>query len=109
MRRQFISGINAHPDLTEEAKLINDDNFLFWLYLALNVRHTMTHIYSIKIVTWVLFLFVFICFSILHLHFHFGWIRVFCFTGALFAYMIYKVKQSVKDLDQDADNATAFQ
>jgi hypothetical protein len=115
IKDQFISGINAHPDLQEEAALINDASFKFWLYLALNVRHSMRNIYMIKILTWFILLLFFICFCFLHLFAHMAWIRLFCFfasiTVVLFLFMAYKVRQHVAELDAQADSRTvkAFQ
>lgn len=115
MKEQFMNGINAHPDLEQQAGWINEDTFQFWLYLALNVRHNMTNIYCIRILTWVLLLLTFICFCFFHLYLHMAWIRLWCFFAALlalmFLFMAYKVKQRVVELDTQADtgNVKSFQ
>lgn len=107
LKDQFATGISAHPDLQAEAAVINSPDFKFWLYLALNVRHNMTNIYMIKIITWIALLIFFILFCFLHLYAHMAWIRLFAFFGSImvlaFLFMFYKVFGRVKELDEEAD------
>merc|ERR1719161_949048 len=112
LKEQFGLGINAHPDLQEEAAVINDESFQFWLYLALNVRHGMTNIYMISLITWIMLLVFFIMFCFLHIYAHLAWIRLFCFFGTVFVlaflFMFWKVHSRVVELDQSADSHEAF-
>jgi len=57
--------------------------FQFWLYLSLNVRHNMTDIYNIKVLTWVVFLVTFIVFLLSHRYLHLSYIHLFAVLGAL--------------------------
>lgn len=69
----------------------------FWLYLSLNVRHNMTDIYNIKVLTWAVFLVIFVCFFCCHRFLHASYIHIFAILGLLdllmFGGMIWMIHQ----------------
>lgn len=74
--------------------------FQFWLYLSLNVRHNMTDIYNVKVLTWFVFLLTFLCFLFLHRYWHVSYIHLFVVFGVLdlllFGAMIALLSQEKK-------------
>jgi len=72
-------------------------SFQFWLYLSLNVRHNMTDIYNIKVLTWLVFLLIFVCFFFVHRFLHYSYIHLFAVFGVLdlllFGAMIWLLHQ----------------
>eukprot|EP00927_Polykrikos_kofoidii_P052995 TRINITY_DN4708_c0_g1_i5.p1 TRINITY_DN4708_c0_g1~~TRINITY_DN4708_c0_g1_i5.p1 ORF type:complete len:859 (-),score=193.16 TRINITY_DN4708_c0_g1_i5:148-2724(-) len=81
-------------------RVLNLQNFPFWVYLRLNVRSTVDHIYRFGFACWTAVIATFIVLTLLHYFLHLGFLRVMLFFGFVqaallgaMAYWIVKINR----------------
>lgn len=115
IRDFFVDGMEQHKEfqaeLQQDGKQWNSETFPFWVYLRLNVRGTVDHLFRFDIGGWGLIFVTFCLFSILHRFAHMGYVRIMIFFGVLilvqFSLMFVWINRAASFIDAEDGEAAA--